>query len=117
MVPALIRRNELTTSRLGSIRVRPVSTTKVRKADSSASPTANGASQRLIPPRFGSSAGDVSKDAADVSALVIPAMVMLKKEARRWRALMHSYHIVAELRQFRGARPVSHARIHSSGSD
>jgi hypothetical protein len=44
-------------------------------------------------------------------------MVMLKKEARRWRALMHSYHIVAELRQFRGARRVSHERIHRSGSD
>ena len=44
MVAPLISMKETTTSRVGSIRVRPVSTTKVRKADSSARPTANGAS-------------------------------------------------------------------------
>ena len=71
MVAALISRKDRTTSRVGSIGVRPVSTTKVRKADSSAMPTANGASSR----RSGQplrSASDGSKGAAEVSALVIP---------------------------------------------
>ena len=74
MVAALIRMNETTTTPVGSIAVRPVSTTKVRKADSKARPTANGASHlRRDHPL--DSASDGSNDAAEVSALVIPARV------------------------------------------
>ena len=72
MVAALMSRNEPTTSRVGSIRVSPVSTTKVRKADRSANPTANGAKTfRRDQPL--DSVSDGSNDAAEVSALVIPA--------------------------------------------
>ena len=74
MVAALISMKETTTVRVGSIRVRPVSTTKVRKADSKARPTANGASSlRRDPPL--DSANDGSNGGAEVSALVIPARV------------------------------------------
>src|SRR4051794_25082536 len=92
--------------------VRPVRTRKVSKADSSASATANGASQRRADQRRGSSAGAVSKDAAEVSALVIPAMGA-ENGVRGGRILMYSYHIVAELRQFRGAPAATDPRIHS----
>ena len=47
-----------------------------------------------------------------MSALVIPAMV-LKTGPRRARILMYSYHIVAELRQFRGALAATDRRIHN----
>ena len=76
MVAALMSRKEPTTSRVGSIRVSPVSTTKVRNADSSARPTANGANTFRRDHPLGS-ASDGSNDAAEVSALVIPAMLML----------------------------------------
>src|SRR5438309_2247278 len=92
--------------------VSPVRTRKVRKADSSANATANGASQRRADQRRGSSAGAVSKDAAEVSALVIPAMGA-ENGVRGGRILMYSYHIVAELRQFRGAHAATDPRIHS----
>src|SRR5579871_2107427 len=70
MVAALIIRKVWTTSRVGSIGVRPVSTTKVRKADSSAIATANGANQRWNE-KLLRSASDGSNGAAGVSALVI----------------------------------------------
>ncbi len=77
MVAPLISMKETTTSRVGSIGVRPVSTTKVRNADNSARPTANGASHlRRDHPL--DSANDGSNDAAEVSALVIPARGELK---------------------------------------
>src|SRR5882757_4503969 len=102
MIAALIRRKETTTTRVGSIRVRPVSTTKVRNVDNSANPTANGASNlRRDHPL--DSANDGSNDAAEVSALVIPANGELKALRPPEGGLMHSYHIVAKLRQFRGA--------------
>src|SRR6266404_1677717 len=86
MVAPLISMKETTTSRVGSIGVRLVSTTKVRNADSSASPTANGAShlQRDHPL---DSANDGSNDGAEVSALVIPAKGELKASASpgQWR--------------------------------
>src|ERR1019366_2420840 len=50
MVAVLISKNEITTSGVGRIRVRPVSTTKVRKVDSRARPTANGARNLLRGP-------------------------------------------------------------------
>jgi hypothetical protein len=68
----LINRNEYTTWRVGSIGVRPLSTTKVRNADSSAIATANGASHFRRGDPFGS-ASVGSKVGAEVSALVIPA--------------------------------------------
>src|SRR5580693_7372414 len=76
---------------------------KVREAESSAIATANGASiRRSVQPV--DSAGDESRTATDVSALVIPAMViMLTVSTSAGSGLMHSYHNVAELRQFRGA--------------
>jgi hypothetical protein len=93
------------TSRVGAIRVRPVSTTKVRNADSSATVTANGASHLRKAPLL-DSANDGSNDGAEESALVIPAMGSLKSLPVRRRdtggRLMHSYHNVAKLRQFRG---------------
>src|SRR4051794_28084821 len=70
MVAALISRNQTTTPRVGSIGVRPVSTTKVRQAESSAKPTANGASS-LRSGRLRGSRNDVSNAGADVSAVVI----------------------------------------------
>jgi hypothetical protein len=70
MTAALISIKEMTTSRVGWIRVRPVSTTKVSRADSSATHTANGATNRQGDRPFGL-ANDVSNDAAEVSALVI----------------------------------------------
>src|SRR6266481_1540109 len=101
MIAALIRRKETTTTRVGSIRVRPVSTTKVRNVDNRANPTANGASNlRRDHPL--DSANDGSNDAAEVSALVIPAKGELKALRPPEGGLMHSYHIVAKLRQFRG---------------
>ncbi len=72
MVAVLISRNEITTSGVGWIRVRPVSTTKVRKVDSRARPTANGARNLLRGPPL-DSANVGSSDGAEVSALVIPA--------------------------------------------
>src|SRR5665213_1198515 len=72
MVAVLISRNETTTSGVGWIRVRPVSTTKVRKVDSKARPTANGAKNLLRGPPL-DSANVGSSDGAEVSALVIPA--------------------------------------------
>ena len=75
---------------------------KVRNADSSAIATANGATHfRRIPPL--DSASDGSNDGAEVSAVVIPAIGELKGFGSACRGLMHSYHNVAELRQFRGA--------------
>src|SRR6185437_7782943 len=105
--PVIIRK-ERTTWRVGSIGVSPVSTTKVRKADNSAIPTANGASHRRkeIPLRSASSG---SKDAAEVSALVIPARCV-ETVIVPDSGLMHSYHIVAELRQFHGAFCRAHQR-------
>jgi hypothetical protein len=86
--------------------VRPVRTTKVRKVDNSAKPTANGASHLRRDEALGS-ANDGSNDAAVVSALVIPARGELKAfpfaGPRPAAELMHSYHNVAKLRQFRGA--------------
>ncbi|WFU77236.1 hypothetical protein [Bradyrhizobium sp. CB2312] len=73
--------------------------------------TASGASQRRTDQRRGSSGGAVSKCAAEVSALIIPAMV-LKTGSAAGRILMYSYHIVAELRQFRGVSAVAGRRIH-----
>jgi hypothetical protein len=77
MVAVLISRKETTTGGVGWIRVRPVSTTKVRKVDSRARPTANGATHRRRIDPLGS-ASDRSNDAAEVSALVIPAKGELK---------------------------------------
>ncbi len=73
MLHALISRNEYTTCLVGSIGVRPESTTKVRNAESSAIATATGASHFRRGDPFGS-ASDASNDGAEVSALVIPAM-------------------------------------------
>src|SRR5258708_4168157 len=104
IVAALISRKETTTPRVGSIGVRPVSTTKVRNADSSAKPTANGASS-LRKGHLRGSANDGSNDGADVSALVIPAMgerENMPPVGVPTAGLMHSYHNVAELRQIRG---------------
>src|ERR1043165_2528182 len=75
---------------------------KVKNADSSAIATANGAPpfRRNPPPE---SASDGSNDGAEVvSAVVIPAIGELKGLVPAIRGLMHSYHNVAELRQFRG---------------
>src|ERR1039457_5741553 len=70
MVAPLISRKELTTSGLGWIWVRPVSTRKVRRVDNRARPTANGASNlRRDHPL--DSANDGSNDGAGLSALVI----------------------------------------------
>ena len=77
MVAALISRNETTTPRVGSMGVRPVSTTKVRNADSSANPTANGASSLRSGHRCGS-ANEGSNDETEVSALVIRELVSVK---------------------------------------
>ena len=72
MVAPLISRKEVTTSRVGSIELRPVRTTKVRKAESRARPTANGTSSLRSDRPLGS-ASDGSNDATEVFALVIPA--------------------------------------------
>jgi hypothetical protein len=81
---------------------------KVRNADSSAIATANGATHfRRIPPP--DSASDGSNGGAEVvSAVVIPAIGELKGLWSACRGLMHSYHNVAELRQFHG-RPTAKA--------
>src|ERR1700736_2738577 len=77
MVAPLISMKETTTSRVGSIGVRPVSTTKVRNADNRARATANGASHlRRDHPL--DSANDGSNDGAELSALVVQAMAELK---------------------------------------
>src|SRR5260370_2286519 len=114
MVAPLISRKETTTVRVGSIDVRPVSTTKVRKADSKARPTANGASH-LHRDQPLDSANDGSNDAAEVSALVIPAKGELKAFPPHrddgGDGLMHSYHNVAKLRQFRGVCCRQNARV------
>ena len=68
---AFTSRKEATTGGVGSIGVKPVSTTKVSRVDSSAMPTAIGASSCLGDNPLGS-AGDGSNEAAGVSALVIP---------------------------------------------
>src|SRR4051794_18855876 len=74
---------------------------KVRNADSSAVATANGATHfRRIPPVDSASVG--SNIGAEVSAVVIPAIGDLKGFVPACRGLMHSYHNVAKLRQFRG---------------
>lgn len=49
------------------------------------------------------SASDGSNDGAVVSAVVIPAIGEMKDLRSACHGLMHSYHNVAELRQFRGA--------------
>ncbi len=85
MVAALSRMKETTTSRVGSIGVRPVSTTKVRQADRRARPTANGASN-LHRDHPLDSANDGSNDAAEVSALVIPAKAELKGKLKAFRS-------------------------------
>src|SRR5579883_2423310 len=74
---------------------------KVRKADNSAMPTANGANSRGKPLPLGS-ASDGSNGACAASALVIPAWCDAESGRVRRCGLMHSYHIVAELRHFRG---------------
>src|SRR3954454_2397974 len=82
--------------------VRPVSTTKVSTVNISAMPTASGATHfRRIPPV--DSASDGSNGGAEVSAVVIPAIGDLKGFGSACRGLMHSYHNVARMRQFRGA--------------
>ena len=48
-------------------------------------------------------ASDGSNVGAEVSAVVIPAIGDLKGFVSACRGLMHSYHNVAKLRQFRGA--------------
>src|ERR1039457_4193024 len=106
MVSVLISKNEITTSGVGWIRVRPVSTTKVRKVDSRARPTANGA-RNLLRGAPLDSANVGSSDGAEVSALVIPAKGKRVAEGLPLAGntdsrLMHSYHNVAKLRQFRG---------------
>src|SRR3954449_6544664 len=101
MVAALISRKETTTPRVGSIGVSPVSTTKVRHADSSAKPTANGASS-LRSSRLRGSTKDGSNDGTEVSALVIPAMDCVMAGRPSDGGLMHSYHNVAELGLIRG---------------
>src|ERR1700682_1467627 len=101
MVAPLMSRKETTTSRVGSIGVRPVNTTKVRKADSNAKPTANGASSRRSDQPRGS-ANDGSNDETEVSALVIPGTGERESlppvGSKPAAGLMHSYHNVAELR-------------------
>ena len=77
------------------------------------SATANGASQRRSGQPWRGSANERSKLSGRVSALVIQAIGELKRVSRGRRGLMHSYHIVAELRQFRGARfPAAFALTH-----
>src|SRR5450432_1525798 len=109
MVAVLISRKETTTWGVGAIRVSPVSTTKVRKVDNSARPTANGASHRRKEDALGS-ANDGSNAGAEVSALVILAKGELKATSAGC-GLMHSYHIVAKLRQFRGVFRRLNARL------
>ena len=46
---------------------------------------------------------DGSNDGAEVSAVVIPAIGVMNGLRSTGCGLMHSYHNVAELRQFRGA--------------
>ena len=66
---------------------------KVRNADSSAIPTANGATHfRRIPPVDW--VCDGSNDGAEVSAVVIPAIGELKGFGSACCGLMHSYHSV-----------------------
>src|SRR6478736_3777023 len=66
---------------------------KVRNADSSAIPTANGATHfRRMPPV--DSVCDGSNGGAVVSAVVIPAIGELKGFGSACRGLMHSYHSV-----------------------
>ncbi|OIQ70697.1 hypothetical protein GALL_476880 [mine drainage metagenome] len=101
MVAPFISMKETATSRVGSIRVSPVSTTKVRKADSSARPIANGARSLRREAPLGS-ASDGSNWAAEVSTLVIPAKGEMKANNPQQCGLMHSYHNVAKLRQFHG---------------
>src|SRR5215471_12055664 len=103
MVAALIRRKDCTTSRVGSIGVKPVRTTKVRNADSSAIPTANGASSRRQENPLGS-ASDGSNEAAGVSALVIPEIEVMRMALTPACPRTDAFisHLVAELRQFRG---------------
>ena len=48
------------------------------------------------------SASDGSNDGAEVSAVVIPAIGVMNGLWSVCNGLMHSYHNVAELRQFRG---------------
>ena len=48
------------------------------------------------------SVSDGSNDGAEVSTVVIPAIGELKGFRSVCHGLMHSYHNVAELRQFRG---------------
>src|SRR6266511_738691 len=81
---------------------------KVRNADNSAIATANGATHfRRIPPP--DSASDGSSGGAEVvSAVFIPTISDLKGLVPACRGLMHSYHNVAELRQFRD-RPTAKA--------
>ena len=93
-----------TTSWVGAIGVRPVRTTKVRNADSSASATANGASQppqddplRIRQPT------DRAIGAERLCAGHSGKVGELNGLASAGRGLMHSYNNVAELRQFRGA--------------
>src|SRR3954452_282721 len=66
------------------MRVRPVSTTKVSSAESSASTTANGATN-LQRERLLGSANDGLNDAAEVSAMVIRARVKRRCYVRRQR--------------------------------
>ena len=72
MIAALIRMKQRTTCEVGAIGVSPVSTTKVRKADSRARPTANGA-RNLHRDRPLDSANDGSNEVAEVFTLIIPA--------------------------------------------
>src|SRR5579872_1443205 len=81
IVAPFIRMKETATSRVGAIRVRPVSTTKVRKASNSARPIANGASSRRRDHPLGSMAVG-SNGAAELSTLVIPANGGVKEKVR-----------------------------------
>jgi hypothetical protein len=49
------------------------------------------------------SVSEASNDVAEVSAVVIPAIGQMNGFGSACHGLMHSYHNVAELRQFRGA--------------
>ena len=69
---ALTSRSVTTTSWVGAIGVRPASTTKVTRADSSARATAKKPSSRTQPP----GAGDV---AADMSSAVVVWPVLIIK--------------------------------------
>ena len=113
---ALISMKEYDDVRRRLDRVRPVSTTKVRKADSRARPTANGASNlRRGSPWARRTTGRT------VRPRCLRWSFRQRGELKAWgppgSRLMHSYHNVAELRQFHGALPpCNRPRILPEGS-